>query len=145
MTQSPPPHPQQPAPPGWPRQSQQPAPTGWGQQPSAGTPGVRRRANALGIGAIAMAALVTLLGPAQQLAVLAAVSGDGGGSSIAGISGLFVVLHVVLALVTIGLGIGGLVVRDRGRLLAAAAVGVGASVLVGVVLSAVIGLGASTL
>lgn len=135
MTQPPHPHPH----------PQQPVPMGWGQQPPAGAPGVRRRANALGVAAIAAAVVVTLVGPVQQLVVYAAVSQGTGSLSIASISGVFVVAHVVLALLTIGLGIGGLVVRDRGRLLAAAAVGIGASVLVGVVLTAIVGLGASVL
>jgi hypothetical protein len=144
MTQPQPPQSQQPAQAGWSQpqpHAQSPHP-GWAQQ-APGSPGPRR-ANVLGIAAIAAAALLTLAGPAQQLVFNAAIA-SGGTSSIAGVGGLFTAIYVVLSLVALGLGIAGLAVRDRGRILAAAAVGIGASTLVGVIRSGAIGLMSSAL
>ncbi|GAA2173856.1 hypothetical protein GCM10009846_17500 [Agrococcus versicolor] len=149
MSQPPPPQPPPPGQAGW----SQPQPAaqagGWQPQPAGAHPGLaqqpdasgrpRRRANVLGIAAILVAAVLTLSGPAQHLTFNLAVL-SGGTASIAGINGLFTAIHVILALAAIGLGVAGLLVRDRGRILAAAAVGIGASTLVGVLASLVIGL-----
>ncbi|QCR19982.1 hypothetical protein [Agrococcus sp. SGAir0287] len=140
MTQPPPPQP-----PSWSQPQQQsvgaaPRPL----QPPL-DPAPRRRANVLGIAAIAVAALLTLTAPAQQLAVNLAISQGGGVPTIEPLSNAFTAVRVVLSLMTIGLAIAGLVVRDRRRLLAAAALGIGVSVLVQILLSVGVGFVASSL
>ena len=154
MTQPPPPQPPPSAQGGWSQAQPAAQAGGWQPQPAGAHPGPlqqpaapgrpRRRANVLGIAAILVAVVLTLSGPAQQLTFnVAVLSGDT--ASIAGINGIFTAIHVVLALAAIGLGVAGLLVRDHGRILAAAAVGIGASTLVGVLASLVLGLAFSAL
>lgn len=153
MTQPPPPQPPAPRdrasvgghpapPPGWaqgqPAAQVQPAapgqPTGWSQAPAIPGSPSRPRRNGLAIAAIAVAGLMLLLGPMRQVAFQVGIEAGDGAASLGAIGSVFTVLGIVLALVVLALGIVALLLPDRARLLAAAAVGIGASSLAGTIL-----------
>lgn len=145
MSQPPPPHlphPSQPAAQGsgqpgtlptWPHGRQLPPQPGWPESAPPARPG--RRPNVVALVGLVVAGLMVLAGPAQQVAFQVGLGSGDGGASLRDISTAFGVLGLVLALVTLALGVVALVVPDRGRLLAAAVVGIGAASVVGAVLA----------
>jgi hypothetical protein len=108
-------------------------------EPAAGAPAPApaRRANPLGVTALALAAaavVIRFVAAVASAALIGSLSSMGGGYELYGVvTFAFALVEGLLALAAVIVGIAGLVAKDRPRTLAGIGLGAGAAVLLGVV------------
>lgn len=96
-------------------------------------PVLERPGKTLAIVAIVVAALAALIGPIQMFITLGLISSDMVPTMLGVVNGVAAIVGGVLSLAALAFGIASVVRRERPRVLAGAAIGIGAVGLVGLV------------